>query len=132
MICFFLTYNRIILKCLIHLGDVVDRRKFINHNTAHNFKKVFWNRLEELGIDTHIIIGNHDTYYKNTNEVNAMQNLDISKDAKVYTHATTVEFDGLPILFIPWICDDNEAESIRTIENTSFIYCNGSFRNKRF
>ena len=47
-----------------------------------------------------------------------MQNLDISKDAKVYTHATTVNFDGLPILFIPWICDDNEAETIRTIENT--------------
>ena len=47
------------------------------------------NRLDELDIDTHIIIGNHDTYYKNTNEVNAMQNLDISKDAKVYTHATT-------------------------------------------
>ena len=40
------------IKTLIHLGDVVDRRKFINHNTAHNFKKVFWNRLDELGIDT--------------------------------------------------------------------------------
>ena len=48
-----------------------------------------------------------------------MQNLDISKDAKVYTHATTVNFDdNLPILFIPWICDDNDAETIRTIENT--------------
>ena len=47
------------IKTLIHLGDVVDRRKFINHNTAHNFKKNFWNRLENLDIDTHIIIGNH-------------------------------------------------------------------------
>ena len=82
------------IKTLIHLGDVVDRRKFINHNTAHNFKKVFFNRLEELDIDTHIIIGNHDTYYKN-NEVNAMQNLNINKNAKVYTHAMDVEFDGI-------------------------------------
>ena len=120
------------IKCLIHLGDVVDRRKFINHNTAHNFKKVFWNRLDELDIDTHIIIGNHDTYYKNTNEVNAMQNLDISKDAKVYTHATTVEFDGLPILFIPWICDDNENESIRTIENTTSSIAMGHLEIKGF
>jgi predicted phosphohydrolase len=54
---------------------VVDRRKFINHNTAYNFKQKFWNRLDELNIDTHIIIGNHDTYYKNTNKVNAIQNL---------------------------------------------------------
>ena len=120
------------IKTLIHLGDVVDRRKFINHNTAHNFKKVFWNRLDELGIDTHIIIGNHDTYYKNTNEVNALQNLDISKDAKVYTHATTVDFDGLPILFIPWICDDNEAESIRTIENTTSSIAMGHLEIKGF
>ena len=83
--------NNIILKHLIHLGDVVDRRKFINHNTAHNFKKVFWNRLEEMNIDTHIIIGNHDTYYKNTNEVNAIYKiLNINKNAKVYTHATDV------------------------------------------
>ena len=120
------------ITTLIHLGDVVDRRKFINHNTAHNFKRVFWNRLDNLGIDTHIIIGNHDTYYKNTNEVNAMQNLDISKDAKVYTHATTVDFDGLPILFIPWICDDNESESIRTIENTQSSIAMGHLEVKGF
>ena len=113
------------IKCLVHLGDVVDRRKFINHNTAHNFKKVFWDRLDDMGIETHVIIGNHDTYYKNTNEVNAMQNLNISKDTVVYTHATDVELDGLKILFIPWICDDNHAETIRTIGNSTATICMG-------
>ena len=37
---------------LVHLGDVVDRRKFINHNTAYNFKKHFWNVLDDMIIDT--------------------------------------------------------------------------------
>jgi len=120
------------INTLIHLGDVVDRRKFINHNTAHNFKKVFFNRLEEMNIDTHIIIGNHDTYYKNTNEVNALQNLNINKNAKIYTHATEVEFDGLPILFIPWICDDNEAETVRTIDNTKAVIAMGHLEVKGF
>ena len=120
------------IKTLVHLGDVVDRRKFINHNTAHNFKKVFWNRLEELDIDTHIIIGNHDTYYKNTNVVNAMQNLNLSKNCKVYTSAVTVEFDNLPILFIPWICDDNQAESIKTIESTEAVIAMGHLEIKGF
>ena len=68
------------IKTLIHLGDVVDRRKFINHNTAHNFKHKFWNKLDELNIDTHVLLGNHDTYYKNTNEVNAIGNLNIGPD----------------------------------------------------
>ena len=63
------------ITTLIHLGDVVDRRKFINYNTAHNFQQKFWKRLWDMKIDTHIILGNHDTYYKNTNEINAMQQL---------------------------------------------------------
>ena len=63
------------IKTLIHLGDVVDRRKFINHQTASIFRKRFFDRLYEEQIDTHIIIGNHDTYFKNTNEVNAIENL---------------------------------------------------------
>ena len=117
---------------LIHLGDVVDRRKFINHNTAHNFKKKFWDRLDNEVIDTHVIIGNHDTYYKNTNEVNALQNLDISKNAKIYTTTTNVEFGGLPILFIPWICDDNHDDSIYQIDNTNAVIAMGHLEIKGF
>ena len=117
---------------LVHLGDVVDRRKFINHNTAHNFKKKFWDRLDNEVIDTHIIIGNHDTYFKNTNEVNALQNLDISKNAKIYTNATTLEFDNLPILFIPWICDDNYEDSIYQIDNTRATIAMGHLEVKGF
>ena len=129
---FFPYIKRNNIKCLIHLGDVVDRRKFINHNTAHNFKRVFWDRLDDMGIETHIIIGNHDTYYKNTNEVTALQNLNISQNAIVYTHATDVDIDGLKILFIPWICDDNEPESIRTIANSTAGIAMGHLEIKGF
>ena len=55
----------------------------------------------------------------------------LSKDAKVYTHATEVEFDGL-YTFIPWICDDNEAETIRTIENTTSSIAMGHLEIKGF
>ena len=117
---------------LVHLGDVVDRRKFINHNTAHNFRKHFWDRLDDMIIDTHVILGNHDTYYKNTNEVNAMQNLNLSKDVKIYTKTTQVEFDGLPILFIPWICDNNEKESVDMITNSQATIAMGHLEVKGF
>jgi len=120
------------ITTLIHLGDVVDRRKFINHKTAHNFKQVFWNRLEELNIDTHVIIGNHDTYYKNTNEVNALQNLNLNKNCTIYTKATEVTFDGLDILFLPWICDDNLDDSIHTIDQSQSPICMGHLEIKGF
>ena len=120
------------IKTVIHLGDVVDRRKFINHNTAYNFKLKFWNKLEELNIDTHILLGNHDTYYKNTNEVNALQNLNIPKNTKVYTKSETVAFDGLDILFLPWICDDIMEESLHAIESSTAQIVMGHLEIKGF
>jgi len=120
------------IKTVIHLGDVVDRRKFINHNTAHNFKLKFWNRIDELNLDTHVIIGNHDTYYKNTNEINALQNLNISKNAKVYTSSQTINFDGLDILFMPWICDTNKEDTLYHIDNTTAQIVMGHLEIKGF
>ena len=120
------------IKTVIHLGDVVDRRKFINHNTAHNFKLKFWNKIDELNLDTHVIIGNHDTYYKNTNEINALQNLNISKNATVYTSSQTVNFDGLDILFMPWICDTNKDDTLYHIDNTTAQIVMGHLEIKGF
>ena len=107
------------IKTLVHLGDVVDRRKFINFKTAHTFRQDFMHRLYKEGIDTHIILGNHDTYYKNTNEVNAINELcttyDGIKEPWIYDKAVTKNFGGTDICLIPWICDDNyeDSEGIR-------------------
>jgi len=120
------------IKTLIHLGDVVDRRKFINHYTAYNFKKVFWNKVKELNLDTHVILGNHDTYYKNTNEVNALSNLDLPSNVKIYKSSQVVNFDGLDILFLPWICDDNIESSQYEIDKSTAQICMGHLEIKGF
>ena len=120
------------INTIVHLGDVVDRRKFINHNTAHNFKLNFWDKIDLLNIDTHVIIGNHDTYYKNTNEINALQNLNISFNTKVYTSCETVNFDGLDILFMPWICDTNKEDTLHHIDSTTAQIVMGHLEIKGF
>ena len=102
----------------MHLGDVVDRRKFISFKIANDFRQRFINRFAELGIDLHIIIGNHDTYYKNTNEVNSMEEL-VGKDrCNIYTGPEVVEFDGVPIQFIPWINANNYDESMTALSHS--------------
>jgi DNA repair exonuclease SbcCD nuclease subunit len=124
------------ITTLIHLGDVVDRRKFINFQVAHNFQKKFWKRLWDLKIDTHIILGNHDTYYKNTNEVNSMEQLittfDGINEPWIYTKPKTVNFDGLDILFLPWICDETYEESIHAIDDSTAQICMGHLEIKGF
>ncbi len=102
----------------VHMGDVVDRRKYISYRTAYDFRKRFIGKFQELGIDLHIIIGNHDTYYKNTNEVNSMEELVGTDRFKIYSEPEIVEFDGLPILLMPWINANNYDKSIKALSET--------------
>ena len=108
------------LPIFLHLGDLVDRRKYININTARRLREDF---LEPLSHKCRVIMvaGNHDTYYKNTNSVNAMQELVAQGyPFHIYDKAPEiVEFDSLPILLIPWICDENRKESIERITNSN-------------
>ena len=110
------------IKTVIHLGDIVDRRKYINFKTLENFRNNFVYRLGKMGVETHVILGNHDIYHKNTNSINAMHTLFTTLDGKyepwIYTDPTVVNFDGLDILFIPWITPDNSEQSIQTIQDT--------------
>ena len=102
----------------VHMGDFVDSRKYISYRTAYDFRKRFIGKFQELGIDLHIIIGNHDTYYKNTNKVNSMEELVGTDRFKIYSEPEIVEFDGLPILLMPWINANNYDKSIKALSET--------------
>ena len=106
------------IRTVIHLGDLVDRRKFLNINTAKRLRSDFIQPLHARGIRAHLIIGNHDTYYKNTNSVNSIREF-YEHDFTIYESAAEVEFDGVPILFIPWICDDNRDDTLKLIGATN-------------
>ena len=106
---------------VVHLGDLVDRRKYININTARRLRIDFLDKIKERNLKVHLIAGNHDTYFKNTNEVNAIKELveNAYPSFKTYTkHAESVTFDGVPVLFIPWICDDNRKQILDAIQST--------------
>ena len=109
---FFPTLKESGITTCIHMGDVTDRRKYISYKIANDFRERFINRFEEMGIDLHIIIGNHDTYYKNTSQINSMEELVGSDKFKIYTDPKVVNFDGTPILFLPWINNDNHDKSM--------------------
>lgn len=108
------------ISTVVHLGDLVDRRKYINIQTAKRLREDFLEPISQMGVELHMIAGNHDTYYKNTNSVNALQELLGSRyiNATIYTDATTVMFDDTPILFIPWITDENRESTLYNIECT--------------
>lgn len=103
----------------IHLGDIVDRRKYINYVTARHLKN-FIEQFDKDGIDFRVIVGNHDTAFKNTNEYNSMNELyGHSKfSMKFYSEPEEAVFDGLKIAMLPWVCSGNYEESMNFIEKT--------------
>lgn len=102
------------------LGDLVDRRKYINIQTANRMRTDFIEPILKSGKKLHIIPGNHDVYYKNSNAVNVLQEvLDDHPNLFLYMHPTEVEFDATKILMMPWICEENQEECLKSIETTT-------------
>ena len=107
------------ITSIVHLGDIVDRRKYINYISLKHFRK-FINTCTENNISLDVIIGNHDTVFKNTNEVNCMKELfsNTKYNVNYYESPTEVTFDGLPIAFLPWVCTQNYEESLKFLNDT--------------
>ena len=97
---------------VLHLGDLMDRRKYVNFNTLHEVRERFFQKFEEKKIHIHCIVGNHDTFYKNTNEVNSLKELfaDRNDYFHLYEEPTAVNFGALCVGLVPWIADDNRDE----------------------
>ena len=106
------------VEAVIHMGDAFDSRKSIDYQSLEWSKRVVFDPLKKY--DVHMIIGNHDTYYKNTNEVNSPELLlQTYPNIKTYSKPTEVNVGGLDILFLPWINQGNEELSLNTIKKTT-------------
>tara|TARA_A100001201_G_scaffold32878_1_gene35437 strand:+ start:160 stop:1200 length:1041 start_codon:yes stop_codon:yes gene_type:complete len=104
---------------VIDMGDTFDSRKGIDFSALAWAKDNYYDRLGIMGVRVHTIVGNHTAYYKNTNEVNAVDLLLREyHNVTVYSKATEVELDKLNVLFIPWITTDNEEETFKLIKKT--------------
>jgi DNA repair exonuclease SbcCD nuclease subunit len=122
----YLKENNITTIC--HLGDVVDRRKFINFVTLNSWRKRFFDRIRDEGITMHVIVGNHDVTYKNSNDLNAMHELFNHYDnVHIYTSPKELTFDELQIAMVPWINAENYEQSMKFLTDTSSQIVFGHF-----
>lgn len=107
------------INFIFHLGDIVDRRKYINFLSAKALFVDFINPIKQRKKFLHAIIGNHDTFYKNTNEINSMDILyGATAPFNYYSDPTEITIDGCRILLMPWICSSNYDKCIESIKNS--------------
>ena len=116
------------IKHIIHLGDYFDRRKYINFSTLKADKKHFIEPMLERGITMDLILGNHDVYYKNTNDVNAPELLLFESDnINIIYQPEVREYDGVNVALVPWINPENYADSVEFLTTANADTCMGHF-----
>ncbi|EQA7786752.1 metallophosphoesterase [Acinetobacter baumannii] len=116
----------------LQAGDWFDVRKAITHKTM-NFNRKICELIEDAGITVYVIVGNHDSTFKNTIFPNACDELlSQFKNFNVINKVCTLEFDDVKIDMVPWICDENQDEIMEFIKNSNSKFCMGHFELNGF
>jgi len=104
----------------VHLGDVVDRRKFINFAIWNKWQTGFFDRLnDEFHIPIDLLTGNHDCYYRNTNDINALAEL-IGKypNVRIFSEPQDIQYGSLLVALVPWINSGNYETAMEYLRTT--------------
>lgn len=122
------------IKRIIHLGDAFDNRKFINFKALHRYRKHFLAKLRTHGIHMDIIPGNHDVFYKNTNDLNALKELlgHYMGEVTIHMDPTVLNLDGFNLALLPWICAENEKKSIEFVKTCNADWLAGHLELEGF
>ena len=116
---FFPTLIKEGITTIVDMGDTFDSRKGVDFAALEWAKDHYFDRLQELGIDVHTIIGNHTAYYKNTNDLSGVNLLLREyKNVKIYSEAEEVTIDKTKFLFVPWINSENKEKTLDVIEQS--------------
>ena len=116
---FFPTLIKEGITTIVDMGDTFDSRKGVDFVSLEWAKNHYYDRLAELGITVHTIVGNHTAYYKNTNQLSGV-NLFLREydTVKRYSEAEEVTLDKTKFLFVPWINSENQNKTFELIEES--------------
>lgn len=118
---FFPVIDEYQIEAIIHLGDLVDRRKYVNFRTAETMRVEFIDQVIKRGIEMELVVGNHDVTFKNTNETNALKELGINRFSgvrMVSDRIREVRYGDQLVALVPWICDENRSRILEQLEKT--------------
>ena len=116
---FFPTLIKEGITTIVDMGDTFDSRKGVDFVSLEWAKNHYYDRLAELGITVHTIIGNHTAYYKNTNDLTGVGLFLREYDnVKIYPETEEVIIDNTKFLFVPWINSENQEKTFQLIEET--------------
>tara|TARA_B100000427_G_scaffold86817_1_gene71357 strand:- start:829 stop:1869 length:1041 start_codon:yes stop_codon:yes gene_type:complete len=116
---FFPTIEKMGITTVLDLGDTFDNRKGVDLYSLDWAKRNYFSRLASNKVSVISIVGNHTAYYKNTNEINTIDLLLREyNNITILSECQELEVGGLPILFIPWINQENSDRTYKMIKES--------------
>lgn len=116
---FFPNLEKYKIKTIIDLGDTFDNRKSIDFYNLNRIKRYYYDTLKSMNITIHMIVGNHTSYYKNTNKINTPELLlDCYDNILTYSEIQDIVIEDTKITLIPWINSENHDHVMKHISNT--------------
>jgi DNA repair exonuclease SbcCD nuclease subunit len=115
---------------LIHLGDVFDSRHSLNLLVMNDGIAIF----EEISkiMPIVIILGNHDVYRKNSNEVNSVKILKWIPNIKIVEEPEVLTVSGKKLLFMPWRANHQEERDCVKANPADFLFCHADVQGLKF
>ena len=120
---FFPTLEKEGITTIIDLGDTFDNRKSMDYNTFNRVDANYFRRL--VNYDVHMLLGNHCTYYKNTNAINSPELLlEKYSNITIYSEPKNIKLGSKKFLMMPWINSGNREQCLEYInQGESEIMC---------
>ena len=115
------------ISYIFQLGDLFDRRKYINFNTLALSKDYFFNPIASRGLHFYTLLGNHDIFWKESLEVNSTGLVLGEYNINLIDEPTKIEIENTSIDMIPWICKENQKEVFEYIDQSKSDLCFGHF-----
>ena len=121
---FFPTLEKEGIRVVFDLGDTFDNRKSMDFNTFHRVRENYFERLKPY--EVHMLLGNHCTYYKNTNRINSPELLlEQYENIRIYSEPKEILMGKKVFLMLPWINKENQEEIFRLLETSEADICCG-------
>lgn len=121
---FFPTLKKYKVDTVLHLGDLFDRRKYIDYFSLKRSKEYFFEPMRDYKM--HVLVGNHDIALRNSLDINSPELLLAEyKNILPISDPEVIDVHGASFLMLPWICTDNYAKSMDLLKTAKADLCCG-------
>jgi DNA repair exonuclease SbcCD nuclease subunit len=105
---------------LIILGDFFDNRNYLSVKMLDTVRT----QIFKYDMDIVLLVGNHDTLYRNTNAVSSPRLIFGTHDnIQIIDTVKEMYIDDVKCLMLPWINKENYNKSIAAVKKTEAEYC---------